>query len=124
MQNIHEAIRKIEELRAFGITFSIDDFGTGYSSFAYLKQLPVDVLKIDQTFVLNMADNHEDAMIVSAIISIAKKFGLQVLAEGVENERALDLLREMGCDTYQGYYAYKPMPYENFVSAVDVGRNR
>lgn len=122
MHNIHEAIRKIQELRSFGITFSIDDFGTGYSSFAYLKQLPVDVLKIDQAFVLNMADNHEDAVIVSAIISIAKKFGLQVLAEGVENERALELLREMSCDTYQGYYAYKPMPLESFRTVVEAGR--
>ena len=122
MHNIHEAIRKIKELRTFGISFSIDDFGTGYSSFAYLKQLPVDVLKIDQAFVLNMADNHEDAQIVSAIISIARKFGLKVLAEGVETERALELLREMGCDTYQGYYAYKPMPYETFVSVTGGGR--
>ncbi|MDX1295810.1 MAG: bifunctional diguanylate cyclase/phosphodiesterase, partial [Sulfurimonadaceae bacterium] len=119
MHNIHEAIRKIEELRAFGITFSIDDFGTGYSSFAYLKQLPVDVLKIDQTFVLNMADNHEDAVIVSAMITIANKFGLQVLAEGVEYGNTLDLLREMGCDSFQGYYAYKPMPMETLEKIIN-----
>lgn len=110
MHNVHEAIRKIEELRGFGITFSIDDFGTGYSSFAYLKQLPVNVLKIDQAFVLNMADNKEDARIVSAIISIAKTFRLQVLAEGVENARVLERLEAMACDTYQGFYAFKPMP--------------
>ena len=118
MHNVHEAIRRIEQLRAFGITFSIDDFGTGYSSFAYLKQLPVDVLKIDQAFILNMADNHEDAVIVSAIISIAKKFDISVLAEGVENIRVLELLKEMSCDTYQGYYAYKPMPLKELEAVV------
>jgi diguanylate cyclase (GGDEF)-like protein/PAS domain S-box-containing protein len=119
MHNVHEAIHKIEEMRTFGITFSIDDFGTGYSSFAYLKQLPVDVLKIDQAFVLNMADNHEDAVIVSAMVDIAKKFGIQVLAEGVESANVLDLLREMGCDSFQGYYAYKPMPMEPFQQIVN-----
>ena len=118
MHNVHEAIRKIEQLRTFGITFSIDDFGTGYSSFAYLKQLPVDVLKIDQAFILNMADNHEDSVIVSAIISIAEKFDISVLAEGVENIRVLELLKEMGCDTYQGYYGYKPMPLKELEAAV------
>jgi diguanylate cyclase (GGDEF)-like protein/PAS domain S-box-containing protein len=119
MHNIHEAIRKIEELRGFGITFSIDDFGTGYSSFAYIKQLPVNLLKIDQTFILNMADNKEDARIVSAIISIAKTFGLRVLAEGVENARVLEQLEAMSCDVYQGYYAYKPMPLEALKEMID-----
>jgi len=118
MHNVREAIRRIEQLRAFGIAFSIDDFGTGYSSFSYLKQLPVNVLKIDQSFVLNMADNHEDAMIVSAIIAIAKRFGLTVLAEGVETRRTLELLREMSCDVYQGYFAYKPIDAEAFESAL------
>jgi diguanylate cyclase (GGDEF)-like protein/PAS domain S-box-containing protein len=112
MHNIHEAILKIRELRTFGIRFSIDDFGTGYSSFAYLKQLPVNVLKVDQTFVMNMADNEGDALIVSAIISIARKFQLEVLAEGVEDACTLRQLKGMSCNTYQGYYAYKPMPFE------------
>jgi diguanylate cyclase (GGDEF)-like protein/PAS domain S-box-containing protein len=112
MHNIHEAIRKIRELREFGIRFSIDDFGTGYSSFAYLKQLPVNVLKVDQAFVMNMADNEGDALIVSAIISIARKFKLEVLAEGVEDACTLRQLKAMSCDTFQGYYAHKPMPLE------------
>ena len=118
MHNVHDAIKKIGELKEVGITFSIDDFGTGYSSLAYLKQLPVDVLKIDQAFVLNMANNESDRMIVGSIISIAKKFGLTVLAEGVEGIEALEYLRESGCDIYQGYYAHKPMPLSVFEQVV------
>ena len=118
MHSVHDAIKKIEELKAVGITFSIDDFGTGYSSLAYLKQLPVDVLKIDQAFVLNMANNESDMMIVSSIISIAKKFGLTVLAEGVEDAQALKYLKENQCDVYQGYYAHKPMPLSVFEQVV------
>ncbi|MEA3373186.1 MAG: bifunctional diguanylate cyclase/phosphodiesterase [Campylobacterota bacterium] len=118
MRNIHDAIRKIEELKHFGITFSIDDFGTGYSSFAYLKQLPVDVIKIDQAFVLNMDQNQGDAMIVESVVAIGQKFNLKILAEGVENLEALNHLKQIKCDIYQGYYAYKPMPMSEFERIV------
>ena len=119
MQNIGNAIKTIETLKEAGITFSIDDFGTGYSSLAYLKQLPVDVLKIDQSFIMSMLHEQGNEMIVDSISSIAKKFGMRVLAEGVEDVETLELLRSIGCDFYQGYYGYKPMPMLAFEEAVN-----
>ena len=107
MQNIDDAIQKIQELKNFGFTFSIDDFGTGYSSLAYLKELPVDVIKIDQSFVRNMNEN--DEMIIEAIVAIGQKFDLEILAEGVENSKILYQLKKIKCNTYQGYLAHKPM---------------
>ncbi|MCF6243944.1 MAG: EAL domain-containing protein [Sulfurovum sp.] len=118
MKNINDAIQKMKELKAFGFTLSIDDFGTGYSSLAYLKQLPVNTIKIDQSFVFNMKENEGDAMIVESVVSIAKKFHYQVLAEGVEDKETLAQLDEMGCDYYQGYHAYKPMPLQEFITLI------
>lgn len=118
MHSMHDAITKIEELKQFGITFSIDDFGTGYSSFAYLKRLPVNVIKIDQAFVLNMDQDQGDAMIVESIVTIGQKFNLKVLAEGVENLQTLEHLKQAKCDYYQGFYAYKPMPMSEFGQIV------
>ncbi len=112
MRNIEDAIQKIKELKKFGFAFSIDDFGTGYSSLAYLKELPVDVIKIDQSFINNM--NEDDAMIVEAVIAIGQKFNLEVLAEGVEDKIVLKRLQNIKCDTYQGYLAYKPMAIGDF----------
>ncbi len=107
MQNIDDAIQKIKELKNFGFSFSIDDFGTGYSSLAYLKELPVDVIKIDQSFVRDMSEN--DEMIIEAVVAIGQKFDLEILAEGVENNKILDQLKKIKCNTYQGYLAHKPM---------------
>jgi len=118
MKNINDAIQKMKELKAFGFTLSIDDFGTGYSSLAYLKQLPVNTIKIDQSFVFNMKENEGDAMIVESVVSIAKKFKYKVLAEGVEDKETLEQLIEMNCDYFQGYYAHKPMPLQNFISLI------
>ncbi len=111
MRNIEDAIQKIKELKKFGFAFSIDDFGTGYSSLAYLKELPVDVIKIDQSFINNMSE--DDAMIVEAVIAIGQKFNLEVLAEGVEDKEILIRLKNIKCDTYQGYLAHKPMAMED-----------
>ena len=118
MKNINDAIQKMKELKSFGFTISIDDFGTGYSSLAYLKQLPVNTIKIDQSFVFNMKENEGDAMIVESVVSIAKKFKYNVLAEGVEDKETLQYLKEMNCDLYQGYYAHKPMPLEAFIKLI------
>lgn len=107
MRNINDAIQKIKELKNFGFTFSIDDFGTGYSSLSYLKDLPVDVIKIDQSFVRNMNEN--DAMIVEAVVAIGQKFNLEIVAEGVENDKTLAHLKKIKCTTYQGYLAHKAM---------------
>ena len=114
MRNIDDAIKKIKDLKNFGFTFSIDDFGTGYSSLSYLKELPVDTIKIDQSFILNMHDNKGDAMIVESVVAIGQKFNLKILAEGVETTEALEYLKHIKCDMYQGYLGYKPMTLENF----------
>ena len=94
--------------RGFGV--SIDDFGTGYSSLAYLKNLPADEIKIDRSFVMNMANDKKDETIVKAAVDLAHTLGLKIVAEGVEDEKTLDLLTYMGCDYAQGYYIAKPMP--------------
>ena len=118
MKNINDAIQKMKELKAFGFTLSIDDFGTGYSSLAYLKQLPVNTIKIDQSFVFNMKEDEGDAMIVESVVAIANKFQYKVLAEGVENADTLEQLMNMNCDYYQGYYAHKPMPLQDFIKLI------
>ena len=112
MQNIEDAVQKVHELKSFGFTISLDDFGTGYSSLAYLKELPVDTIKVDQSFVFNMYENAGDAMIVESVVAIGKKFNFKVLAEGVEDEETLAQLKEINCDSYQGFLAHKPMPLD------------
>jgi len=118
MKNVNDAIQKMKELKTFGFTLSIDDFGTGYSSLAYLKQLPVDTIKIDQSFVFNMKTNEGDAMIVESVVAIANKFKYQVLAEGVEDKETLEQLIQMDCDYFQGYYAHRPMPLQEFIALI------
>ncbi|MCC8993851.1 MAG: EAL domain-containing protein [Candidatus Contendobacter sp.] len=108
------AIAVMNALHAQGIRMSIDDFGTGYSSLSYLKQFKAYKLKIDQSFVRNITDNPEDKAIVSAILSMARRLGLQTIAEGVETEGQLAFLRESGCDEVQGYYFSKPLPVAEF----------
>jgi diguanylate cyclase (GGDEF)-like protein/PAS domain S-box-containing protein len=114
MRNIDDAAKKIKELKSFGFTVAIDDFGTGYSSLAYLKQLPVNMVKIDQSFILNMNESKGDAIIVEAVIAIAEKFDFKVLAEGVEDKETLESLKNLNCDIYQGYYGHRPMPMNEF----------
>ncbi len=104
------SMETLQQLHDLGVVISIDDFGTGYSSLAYLKKLPVRELKIDKSFVRNMADDEDDAKIVQSIIDLAHNFELQVIAEGVENQATLERLTDMGCDYAQGFYIAKPMP--------------
>jgi len=118
MRNIDDAIAKIKELKNFGFTFSIDDFGTGYSSLSHLKELPVDVIKIDQSFVRNM--NDDDEMIVEAVVAIGQKFNLEVLAEGVESSEILKYLKGIHCNTYQGYFAHTPIELKAFKKLLKV----
>lgn len=116
------AAKLIEELAALGIKFSIDDFGTGYSSLAYLRQLPIQALKIDRTFVMDMVNNEQDALIVKSTIALAHNLKLAVVAEGVEHRETLQLLREMGCDEAQGYFISRPEPavvIEKWLDAAD-----
>ncbi len=114
MRNIDDAVKKIKELKDFGFTFAIDDFGTGYSSLSYLKKLPADIVKIDQSFIMNIHKSKADTTIVEAVIAIAEKFNFKVLAEGVEDKETLEALERLKCDMYQGYYAHKPMPIKDF----------
>lgn len=107
------ALRNLEALHALGVHLAIDDFGTGYSSLAYLKRLPVQTLKIDNSFVRNLVGDLQDELIVNSTIHLAHNMGLTVVAEGVENEDLLTRLAEMGCDEAQGYFIGRPMPVAN-----------
>ncbi|MDA3946987.1 MAG: EAL domain-containing protein, partial [Helicobacteraceae bacterium] len=118
LYNIEESTQKIEELRKIGITFALDDFGTGYSSLSYLKRLPIDYVKIDQSFVLEMMIDDEDRMLTDTIVSVAKMFNLKVIAEGVENMRQLKHLKSIGCDIYQGFLRSKPVSAKTFEALV------
>lgn len=112
MENVEVALCQLNELRAYGCRFSIDDFGTGYSSLAQLKQLPVDTLKIDRSFVRDIEVDHHDRQIVEAIIAMSHRLGLNVVGEGVETQAQLDFIDRAGCDLVQGYLFSKPVPYE------------
>ncbi len=114
LDNIDDAIQKMSALNKFGITFSIDDFGTGYSSLAYLTQLPLTFLKIDQSFVRNIGVKPSDAIIVQTIIGMAKSLGMRVIAEGVETKEQHLFLQHNGCSLYQGFLFSKPLPLFEF----------
>ena len=114
MDDPQRALSTLDALSAMGFKLSIDDFGTGYSSLAYLKRLPVDELKIDQSFVRNMQSDRDDEMIVRSTIDLAHNLGITVVAEGVETAEAWNLLRELRCDQAQGYHMGRPMPVGEF----------
>ncbi|REL35816.1 EAL domain-containing protein [Thalassotalea euphylliae] len=114
MADINEIIAKLSQLRELGIELAIDDFGTGYSSLNYLKRLPINRLKIDQSFVRNVIDNEDDQAIIEMILNLGKSMKLSVLAEGVEGPAEEAFLKSMNCDEVQGYYYAKPMPASDF----------
>ena len=114
MDDPQRALATLDALSAMGFKLSIDDFGTGYSSLAYLKRLPVDELKIDQSFVRNMQSDRDDEMIVRSTIDLAHNLGIVVVAEGVETAEAWNLLRDLKCDQAQGYHMGRPMPVGEF----------
>lgn len=109
MQDPENSLDAIKKMRTLGFSFTIDDFGTGYSSMSYLKNLPVDELKIDQTFIRDIAHNSKDAQIVRTTIELGHGLGLAVVAEGIEDEAAYELLKSFDCDIGQGYYMGKPV---------------
>jgi EAL domain-containing protein (putative c-di-GMP-specific phosphodiesterase class I) len=110
--NVNDIIAKMRELKLLGIYFSLDDFGTGYSSLQYLKLLPLDQLKIDQTFVRDISANTNDAAIVKTIVVMSETLGLKVIAEGVETQSQRDFLDLHGCHFFQGYLFGKPLPID------------
>ena len=111
MENFKESLDVIFRLRETGISLSLDDFGTGYSSLAQLKNLPVDTLKIDRSFIEELTGNMADAHVIEAVVSMSQKFGVRVIAEGVETEEQLAFLKSTGCDIAQGYYISRPLPF-------------
>ena len=106
----HES--NLDNLKGLGVRISIDDFGTGYSSLSYLKRLPADTLKVDKSFVAGLGEDVQDTAIVQMVIDLAHKFGMEIVAEGVENKKQAEQLKEMGCDMAQGYYFARPLPPE------------
>ncbi|MDO8207239.1 MAG: EAL domain-containing protein, partial [Gallionella sp.] len=121
LENIEDTIATMNALKELGVQFSLDDFGTGYSSLQYLKRLPLDQLKIDQSFVRDLAVDGSDKAIVSTIIAMARNLNLDVIAEGVETEDQQQQLLGSGCACYQGYLFGKPMPIEQFEALLKQG---
>lgn len=121
LDNVDNTIATMNALQGIGIRFSLDDFGTGYSSLQYLKRLPLYQLKIDQSFVRDIADNISDQAIVRTIIAMANTLNLNVIAEGVETEEQRQLLLNSGCNTYQGYLFSKPVPIDEFKELLKQG---
>jgi EAL domain-containing protein (putative c-di-GMP-specific phosphodiesterase class I) len=114
MVNVQDTVAKMHALKALGVRFAIDDFGTGQSSLSYLTQLPLDQLKIDQSFVRNLGIRPVDALIAQTIIGMANNLGMEVIAEGVETPEQKTFLHEHGCLLCQGYLFGRPMPLEDF----------
>ncbi|MFT5660708.1 MAG: diguanylate cyclase (GGDEF)-like protein/PAS domain S-box-containing protein [Sulfurimonas sp.] len=118
MTHPQETIKILQQIHDLNIELAIDDFGTGYSSLAYLKKLPIDKLKIDQTFIQGLPSDEEDAGITKAVIALAKSLNLKVIAEGVETKEQKEFLVENGCDNIQGYFYSKPIPSHEFESML------
>jgi diguanylate cyclase (GGDEF)-like protein/PAS domain S-box-containing protein len=119
MSNPKRAMEVLLKLKEMGVKLSIDDFGTGYSSLAYLKNLPVDEIKVDKSFVIDMTKDPNDEMIVRSVISLAHNLGIAVVAEGVESQEILDKLMILNCDSVQGYFISKPIPAKEFTEFVN-----
>ncbi len=124
MTNVEDAIDKMQHLKALGVKFALDDFGTGYSSLSYLHRLPLDMIKIDRSFVKDAIHNPSSAKIVATIIHLAESLGLGVIAEGVENEHHLQLLKQIRCTGYQGYLFGKPQPLAELARQIEQSMTR
>jgi diguanylate cyclase (GGDEF)-like protein len=121
LDGVNETIDKIQQLKEMGVRFSIDDFGTGYSSLSYLRDLPLDKLKIDRAFVKEIHLSPQNASVVEMILSIAKRFGFNVIAEGVETKEELEMLNDLGCREFQGFLFSRPLPLDELLSAYPPG---
>jgi EAL domain-containing protein (putative c-di-GMP-specific phosphodiesterase class I) len=118
MSDVDQAVDLMHAMKALGVNLSIDDFGTGYSSLSYLSRFPIDVLKIDRSFVADITRDANDAAIVDSIIALAHNLKLAVIAEGVETAEQLDYLRRHGCDEMQGYYFSRPLAAPAFAALL------
>jgi len=121
MSDPERAIDALGRLRQYGVGLSIDDFGTGYSSLAYVKRLPVTEIKVDRSFVRDVATDTGDASIVRAVVALARHRELAVVAEGVEDRDAYECLQDLGCGMAQGYFIARPMPAEAYMDWLAAG---
>jgi EAL domain-containing protein (putative c-di-GMP-specific phosphodiesterase class I) len=122
MKNPVTSILVLNELKAMGVRIAIDDFGTGHSSLNYLRQIPLDYVKIDRSFVVNITKAPHDIAIIKSIITLAHSLNLKVIAEGVETEQQLEFLRNHECDEVQGYLFSKPVPADIFTQLLKEGK--
>ncbi|HEX5389970.1 MAG TPA: EAL domain-containing protein, partial [Burkholderiaceae bacterium] len=118
VEDVQQVTEKMKTLRALGVSFSLDDFGTGYSSLSQLQRLPLDQIKIDQSFVRELLVNPNDASIARTVIALGQSLGLDVVAEGVETAAQRDFLHQHGCRTFQGYFFSRPLPLSQFEDGV------
>ena len=118
MHNEEQTLAVLHRLKSLGIQMSIDDFGTGYSSLSYLKRFPVDKLKIDQSFIMDCHNNHEDRAIINTIVALGKNLGLSLIAEGVEELSHVEFLKSIGCDEIQGYWYSRPLAEQDLVNFI------
>jgi EAL domain-containing protein (putative c-di-GMP-specific phosphodiesterase class I) len=118
MDNPEQATSKLERLQKMGFQIAMDDFGTGYSSLSYLQRLPIDILKIDRSFVQTMLENPNNLEIIKAIIGLGKILQLRIVAEGVETQEQFNTLYELGCDLAQGFFLGKPMPRQQAAKLI------
>jgi EAL domain-containing protein (putative c-di-GMP-specific phosphodiesterase class I) len=119
IRDVRESARKMEKLRALGVQISVDDFGAGYSSLSYLQRLPIDILKLDRSFVEEFKTERGSSSLVQGIVSLAHGLGMRVTAEGVETEQQLELVHHSGCDKVQGYLLGRPSPAASALSSSD-----
>jgi EAL domain-containing protein (putative c-di-GMP-specific phosphodiesterase class I) len=124
METGQESVQKLAEIKDLGLRIAIDDFGTGYSSLSYLKRFPVDVIKIDRSFIVDLTSNTGSAAIVQSVLTMARGLGIDVVAEGVEREDQLKLLEELGCVEIQGFLFSKPVSAERMGELLRAGRLR
>ena len=118
MKSVDRNIQYLLEIKELGASIALDDFGTGYSSLNHLTKLPIDVLKIDRSFVVDMTQNDKSRFIVENIIQLSHKLGITVVAEGVEEKEQVDYLKSIECDTVQGYYYSRPEHFENVITML------
>ena len=118
MDDLDLAVQTLNELKKMGIRTAIDDFGTGHSSLSYLRKLPIEILKIDKSFIDEILVSQEDKTLVRGIIDMVHALGIEVVAEGVENHQMASLLHDMNCDLVQGYHYCRPIPEEDFLTLI------
>lgn len=118
IKSFEKNVKVLEEIKSMGITIALDDFGTGYSSLSYLTRLPIDVLKIDRSFIIDLCNNPKEKCIVESIIRLSHQLGIEVVAEGVEEKEQVEYLKAIYCDFVQGYYFSRPRPFEEIINIV------